>query len=709
MRHSDRMMRIGGWMLAMLCVAWTTASAMVCIVRDDKVRAVVVTAAKPSEVAAYAAKELVYHIEKATGQRLQVVLETAIPKGYASRIFVGDTDAARKQGLDPDKLEIEEFIVRTVGSDLYITGKELHPDQKVMYEILSPQREPRNPLSTHNVYSGTLFGVYEVLDSYLGVRWLWPGELGTYVPRKNTIEIVKVDEMVRPRLLYRDLGGWELEQMHVTGSYYGRKITPSFSVGRITEKLCRNLIFPTEEAGYAYGRAVEVYNRRHRRVTPIEEPPRVPRTGHQTVGINDWWAAYGKEHPEWFAMRSDGQRGLKVPRAGAYTDMCISNPELQRFIVEKAWDGGDILQMGEADGYPCECAQCEAMDGPQPKDVPEIVREHCAPRAMGDRYARFWKIIYDMAVKRNPRVRMPVYLYANTVPAPLTGIKLNKNIQGEFVIYGSWSGWYPMSVEEDQWYRKQWLGWANTGIRMFDRSNYLLSNYVTPNVTTWQEGEFLKFACDHEMIGICLQSYTFSWAAHGPMAYMHYRLISKPEMKIKDIRQEYFSAFGPAASCVEQYFDYWENYARTRPAVSSVSTGDAGGALEKLRRPRGHYLAYPPDVYRPAEAILEKALNVARKDPLPEYAKRVEFLRAGIEHAQLSTRIFGLLDYASASAPSGSPPTGNPEKIRQARQAMRELIEFRRSPENLFVSDYMSNALVEQYYIKNITALFEAP
>jgi hypothetical protein len=319
------MMRIGGWMLAMLCVAGT-ASAKVSIVRDGKVRAVVVTAVKPSEVAAYAAKELVYHIEKATGQRLQVVVETAIPKGYTSCIFVGDTEATRKQGLDPDKLEIEEFILRTVGSDLYIAGKELHPDQKVMYEILSPQREPRNPLSTHNVYSGTLFGVYEMLDRYLGVRWLWPGELGTYVPRTSTIEIAKVDEMVAPRLLYRDLGGWELEQMHVTGSYYGRKITPSFKVGRITEKLCRNLIFPTEEAGYTYGRAMEVYNRRHRRVTPIEEPLRVPRTGHQTAGINDWWAAYGKEHPEWFAMRADGQRGLKVPRAGAYTDLCISNP-----------------------------------------------------------------------------------------------------------------------------------------------------------------------------------------------------------------------------------------------------------------------------------------------------------------------------------------------------------------------------------------------
>ena len=39
------------------------------------------------------------------------------------------------------------------------------------------------------VHSGTLLGVYEVLEDYLGVRWLWPGDLGTYVPRRNTIVI----------------------------------------------------------------------------------------------------------------------------------------------------------------------------------------------------------------------------------------------------------------------------------------------------------------------------------------------------------------------------------------------------------------------------------------------------------------------------------------------------------------------------------------
>ena len=74
------------------------------------------------------------------------------------------------------------------------------------------------------------------------------------------------------------------------------------------------------------------------------------------------------------------------------------------------------------------------------------------------------------------------------------------------------------------------------------------------------------------MVGANFRSYTFSWAAHGPMAYMHHRLLWSPELEIETIRQEYFSAFGPAAADVEQYFDYWENYAATRPPFGTSAT-----------------------------------------------------------------------------------------------------------------------------------------
>jgi hypothetical protein len=692
---------------ALLVVLGSTATfSQATLVRDGKVRAVVVTAAKPSQVAAYAVEELVNHVRQATGQQLPVAVETDIPTGFDSRVFVGVCAAAQKQGIDADQLAIEEYVIRTVGNDLYVVGKELFPEQ---YHGTRPlYSEPWNPLSMECVHSGTLLGVYELLEGDLGVRWLWPGDLGTYVPRRDTVVIPASDKTVKPRLLYRNLGGWDLPQIFLTGSYFGRKVARNYRVGGMSEEFVSKLVFPTEEAGYSYGKAVETYNRRHRRVTQIENP-RCLLGSHVIAGVTDWWETYGKEHPEWFAMRDDGQRGLKTLRAGAWTPLCVSNPQLHHCIVEQAWDGSGILTLGEADAAGesmCHCPQCLAWDGPQQTGFPEDFRLlKYTPRAMGDRYARYWKTVYDLAVKRNPDVKVGVYMYHNTLPGPVTDVKLGKNVFGEFVIYGSRDGWYPMSTEEDQWYRDQWLAWEKTGMSLVYGPNYLLNSYATPNVTTRQSGEFFRFAAQHGLVGTSFRSYTFSWAAHGPMAYMHHRLLWSPELDIESIRQEYFSAFGPAAANIERYFDYWENYASMRPPVRDISN-DPRGALERLKRIRGHYLAYPPAVYAPAEAILVEALAAARQDPLPEFAQRVEFLQAGLKHALLSTRLQEFLDFESPSAERGSAPT-DPAKLKQARQAMQDVIAFRRDPRNQFVSDYISNASVEKNQIINIETLYQ--
>jgi hypothetical protein len=688
-----------------LALPYDTAIAQVTLVRGGKARAVVVTAARPSPVAAYAVEELVAHVKKATGQKLPVVPETSIPSEYVSRIFVGVTDAAKRQGIDIKNLQIEEYVLRTVGTDLYILGKELWPED---YHGTRPRySEPWNPLSTECVHSGTLLGIYEILETNLGVRWLWPGELGTYVPTQTTIVLPSIDKTGKPRMFYRNLGGWDLPQIYLTGCFFGKRVRRDYRVGGLSAEVVRNLVFPTEEAGFTYGRAVEIFNRRHRRITQIEAP-RVLLGSHVIAGITDWWAQFGKTHPDWFALRADGNRGLKIPRAGAWTPLCISNPEMQRYLVEQAWDGSDELTLGETDAAGesmCHCPRCQAWDGPEEEHFPDDLRLlKYTPHSMGDRYARYWKTIYDMAVKRNPHVKIGVYLYHNTLPAPRRDIKLNKHIFGEFVIYGSRDGWFPMKHEEEQWYRDQWIGWEKTGISLIYGPNYLLNNYVTPNVTTRQTGEFFRFASEHGMVGVNFRSYAFSWAAHGPMAYMHHRLLWDPDKDIEQIRQEYFSAFGPGAADVERYFDYWENYAANRPPVRDLAT-DPVGALERLKRIRGHYLAYPPKAYIPAEAIMIKALAAARQSPRPEFAERVQFLQAGLRHAKLSTRIQEFLDFASASSERGAAPK-DAKKLEKAREAMAELIRFRHDPRNQFVSDYMSNAMVEKNQILDIELLF---
>ena len=248
--------------------------------------------------------------------------------------------------------------------------KSLYPDQ---YHGSRPlYSEPWNPLATENVHTGTLLGVYEVLEDFLGVRWLWPGDLGTYVPRRSTFVV--------PKSIRRSSRGCSIAILVVgtcrkswlTGSYIGRKVPRNYRVGGMSEEIVGKLVFPTAEAAYTYGRAMEVYHRRHRRVTQIEERACSPclafdrgHFGH--VGEVRQRASGMVCHAS--RRRTRTQR----PRAGAWTPLCVSNSELHHFIVEQAWDGGDELRLGEADAAGesmCHCPQCLAWDGPQPKEIP---------------------------------------------------------------------------------------------------------------------------------------------------------------------------------------------------------------------------------------------------------------------------------------------------------------------------------------------------
>ncbi len=56
---------------------------------------------------------------------------------------------------------------------------------------------------------------------------------------------------------------------------------------------------------------------------------------------------------------------------------------------------------------------------------------------------------------------------------------------------------------------------------------------------------------------------------------------------------------------------------------------------------------------------------------------------------------------------TGQAPLADPAKLSQARQAMRQLITFRKDPKNRFVSAYIDNAIVENNFVRNIEALFQ--
>ncbi len=150
----------------------------------------VVMSAKPTKMVAYAARELTEHVERATGVRLSIVADGDGVDDALSRIYIVGTEAVRALGYAPDTLAPEAFVLCIEGPCLYVFGRE------------EADAEPLRD----NVPKGVLFGVYELLERYMGVRWMWPGELGIVILRYKTLTIEdnRDNEQV-PRLCFRHI------------------------------------------------------------------------------------------------------------------------------------------------------------------------------------------------------------------------------------------------------------------------------------------------------------------------------------------------------------------------------------------------------------------------------------------------------------------------------------------------------------------------
>jgi hypothetical protein len=204
----------------------------------------------------------------------------------------------------------------------------------------------------------------------------------------------------------------------------------------------------------------------------------------------------------------------------------------------------------------------------------------------------------------------------------------------------------------------------------------MLDGYVLPQFDTWQSGDFFRFAFKNGMEGAEFDSYTGQWAVQGLRLYMHMRLLSNPNLEIKDIRNEFFSAFGPAAKSIEKYCDYWENY-----TIENVLNFISNLQMRRYATyPLEAQKAFPPGVFKPASEILEEALKEAQKSNQPEFADRVKFLQAGLKHAELTVKVASVFD-GKRDIPA--------EKQDEAKKALDELVQFRKANEKLYFSDLL--------------------
>lgn len=126
----------------------------------------------------FAAKELQTFIEQSTGAKLSIVSDDSVRfSKYSSFISVGETSLLEDAKIDVKNsdLKLDGFIVKTIGKQVFICGAR---DR------------------------GTLYGSYDFLEKFLGVRFFTP-EI-TRVPETENLKIPQTDVKEVPAINVRD-------------------------------------------------------------------------------------------------------------------------------------------------------------------------------------------------------------------------------------------------------------------------------------------------------------------------------------------------------------------------------------------------------------------------------------------------------------------------------------------------------------------------
>lgn len=262
------------------------------IVEEGKSDYYIVTADECDECIGTAVEELQYYIEKISGVKINSVSESALPAG-SKVISVGETAISDAVDFDYSSIGEDGFLLYCDGDNLIIRGEDSR---------------------------GTLYGVYTLLEEYLGVRWFTP-----------TLEVVPENDDV------------------VIDKELNRVVEPSFVIRR-------NDPMGTNEA--------------HRARTKMNVSFHKDATAYGGTLTYVLWDvtlttlvpdSLFEQHPDYFAQNEDGTRT---------TDhVCLSNPEVLDIAIENArnsilnsTNGAKFLHIGQKDNSNyCHCNNCEAL------------------------------------------------------------------------------------------------------------------------------------------------------------------------------------------------------------------------------------------------------------------------------------------------------------------------------------------------------------
>ena len=257
------------------------------LAEGGKAKAEIVVLAPASAVARFAARELKTYLDQATGADFP--LRNA-RSGTVPAIIIGNNPWLRGWGIDTTTLPRDGFSLRRVGALIVIAGRD---DPTV-----DPERNLASGYWGQFYERGSIFAVYHFLERFLGIRFYFPGELGTVVPHHP--------ELMIPAVMIDESPDFSIREMSWNGQ-------PWF--GGADDK--------------TVVRMQNLQRLRLRGATAL-----IPNChGLARLGLAERFAS---SHPEYFALLSNNKRDNDLSLTGHHGHLCFSDPGLADQIFRDA-------------------------------------------------------------------------------------------------------------------------------------------------------------------------------------------------------------------------------------------------------------------------------------------------------------------------------------------------------------------------------------
>lgn len=581
-----------------------------------------------------AAEKLREYLRKISDAEVGIVDDPAAAT-TPGKIWVGAHPQLAKvhPNVKLDFANAEETLMQTSGADLILVGRD---------------RLARNGVQLEG---GTYLVVTSFIENHLGVRWFWPGELGTDIPRKETIQIPSLNERYTTQLKLRRINMVNAQRDVQGLDSEGKALFTSVVADS------RQWVKEREETTREWLNNHNVDSPPSKgTVNCIAGPLGDYRARHSGMG---WYEKYGKEYPDIFALQPDGSR--KPYPSAPYAKLCVSNPQLEEVWLQNARDyfkknpNATTFEASENDrgweGY-CVCEACLALDNKEAEILERNLKWEGIEKpsyALTDRYVKYWNKIARRLKQEFPGrdVNVSVFAYHPTRPAPT--IPVEENIIPAFV--GLERRFYNRnSQEHTQEQRAMWVKWWEAVGRrnaLVWRPNIFYKNLGLPYIFTQRHAENMRFLADHGLVGIIFGNSNGHWAIQGPQLYLNAKLAYNPRLDAKAVLDDYYQrAYGPAAPHVAQYYQVFEElYAKLAEQYKNIpyntyfdpprlfreirlDSSPGAGRLGKEGLPKHRIFED-----RAAALLNEAEKAVAQSDAI--HQARVAFLRTGFQFIQL--------------------------------------------------------------------------